>query len=530
MGLKLFLGPLTSSEADSEGVTSTSSNFDDNGFNVATFTLAAAEDSCQSKGRLPTSDELKAFATYNGGPDVYDGWPVDLAYWAKTGGIGELIDLRSGLPVQATSPLGYYVSCMNEAGLVVVDADSQLEAVADNADQAVVTVKLTWDDRPLEGKLIEASTPSRSNVTFDETTGHTNNEGVTSFALKTWEAGQVPVNIMYDGETVLTQNVKFIGDEATATLELEVIKTDARYDDPGGNIVEATMMDTNNNPVVGRPVTFTTSEDESVRIKGATVTNAQGKQRGVFVWDDSSTTDNSKTVFVTGSYTPQSTGTQISDSDEITFVSPNPSDPTDPPTDPLSDPLACGIGIDDAHPTNATGECLKIATDYYGNWFTGTPSLALLKSLGYTQDSSTNNTGDTYHSVYRETGTVGPAGEFALFAIDGLGVPYPPAEGAGVGGQHDRWCQKLNELEFFGRTDWAIPSSFEFSALNVKFSASPDGFGWPRYQSYWTTTWTGSTLSYCNFVSHGLGPSKIKAEQRAAVPCYGYTTCWSRRP
>ncbi|HDM7598199.1 TPA: hypothetical protein PZ808_003141, partial [Staphylococcus aureus] len=90
-------------------------------------------------------------------------------------------------------------------GLVVVDADSRLEAVADDAEQAVVAVKLTLDDMPVEGQLIEASAPDRTNVTFDDTTLYTNDKGVAKFALNTWEAGQVPVNIKYDGETLLTQ-------------------------------------------------------------------------------------------------------------------------------------------------------------------------------------------------------------------------------------------------------------------------------------------------------------------------------------
>ncbi|MBT0271275.1 peptidase, partial [Vibrio campbellii] len=287
MGLKLFFGPLTSSEADLQGVTSTSSNFDSNDADVATFNFVRAEDSCQSKGRLPTSDELKALAQYI----ISDGWPVDLAYWANNNGTGELIDLKNnGSVVPETNPGGYYVSCMNEAGLVVVDADSRLEAVADDAEQAVVAVKLTRDDMPVEGQLLEASAPNRTNVTFDDTTLYTNDKGVAKFALNTWEAGQVPVNIKYDGETLLTQNVTFVADEATARLVLEVTKNNVSYDDSTGNEVEATMLDDNNNPLVGRPVTFTSPEEQSVTInKGSEVTDATGKQNASVVWKDSST-------------------------------------------------------------------------------------------------------------------------------------------------------------------------------------------------------------------------------------------------
>ncbi|MDK9758417.1 peptidase, partial [Vibrio sp. D173a] len=489
-------GPLTRSEAESQGVTSTSSNFDDNGFDVATFTLAAAEDSCQNKGRLPTSDELKALAIYNGGPDVYDGWPVDLPYWAKNDAFGQLIDLRSGLPEPAFSNLGYYVTCMNDAGLVVVDAESQLEAVADNADQAVVAVKLTRDDRPVEGEWLEASTPNRTNVTFDDTTLSTNDKGVAKFALKTWEAGQVPVNIKYNGETLLTQNVKFIGDEATADLELEVIKTGVTYEDPGGNIVEATMMDANNNPVVGRPVTFTTSEDESVERIGATVTNTQGKQRVGYVWKDSSTTDASRTVTVTASYTPQSTGTRLFDTDEITFVSPNPPDPTDPTDVPT--PPTCGVGINDDDKSNATGYCLKVADDADGNWFTSTPSWEVVERLGYLPEgmdvleSSGVERDELFGGLFTEDGTGGPArGQFAAFSQgDGRNSAsqIPLDHPGGVGSDFDRWCQKLNELEFRGVTNWDRPTLDELRGLFRHHGNVWTNLGWPLGYGYWSKT------------------------------------------
>ncbi|ABU73726.1 Ig-like domain-containing protein [Vibrio campbellii] len=473
MGLKLFFGPLTSSEADLQGVTSTSSNFDSNDADVATFNFVRAEDSCQSKGRLPTSDELKALAQYI----ISDGWPVDLAYWANNNGTGELIDLKNnGSVVPETNPGGYYVSCMNEAGLVVVDADSRLEAVADDAEQAVVAVKLTLDDMPVEGQLIEASAPDRTNVTFDDTTLYTNNKGVAKFALNTWEAGQVPVNIKYDGETVLTQNVTFVADEATARLVLEVTKNHASYDDSTGNEVEATMLVYTNNPLVGRPVTFTSPEEQSVTInKGSEVTDATGKQNASVVWKDSSTTDTSTTVTVTGSYTPQSTGTPISDTAEITFI-------------PLR---TCGGRINDTNKSNATGNCLKIATGALGYWFTSTPSIAVMDQLGYSINEEGNNTGDTYAGLVTEDGKYGPAGgEFALFVQTGDGVPIPDRPNAGVNGQFDRWCQKLNDLEFGGRTTWERPTMDELRTLQDRGDLWAT-HGWPARAFYWSSEANG---------------------------------------
>ncbi|AGU98528.1 peptidase [Vibrio campbellii ATCC BAA-1116] len=506
MGLKLFFGPLTSSEADLQGVTSTSSNFDSNDADVATFNFVRAEDSCQSKGRLPTSDELKALAQYNNGQVISDGWPVDLAYWANNNGTGELIDLKNnGSVVPETNPGGYYVSCMNEAGLVVVDADSRLEAVADDAEQAVVAVKLTLDDMPVEGQLIEASAPDRTNVTFDDTTLYTNDKGVAKFALNTWEAGQVPVNIKYDGETLLTQNVTFVADEATARLVLEVTKNNAPYDDSTGNEVEATMVDDNNNPLVGRPVTFTSPEEQSVTInKGSEVTDATGKQNASVVWKDSSTTDASTTVTVTGSYTPQSTGTQISETAEITFISP----------EPLK---TCGE-INDTNKSNAAGNCLKIATGALGYWFTSTPSIEVMNQLGYSINEESNNTGDTYAASYVETGVLGPdGGEFALFMQNGDGVSLP-----GVNGQFDRWCQKLNVLRFGGRSTWERPTMYELNSLYSAHGNLWTTRGWPTWGVYWSSDVIGKGYNALHFYS-GVPSTTIPGAWNSA-------SCVSKHP
>ncbi len=55
----------------------------------------------------------------------------------------------------------------------------------------------------------------------------------------------------------------------------------------------------------------------------------------------------------------------------------------------------CGTGVNDTDSTNATGECLKVATNSSGSWFTSTPSLALINLLGYTQ-STGDSGGKTY--------------------------------------------------------------------------------------------------------------------------------------
>ena len=167
----------------------------------------------------------------------------------------------------------------------------------------------------------------------------------------------------------------------------------------------------------------------------------------------------------------------------------------------------CGSGatdldnIDDTDQANAKGACLKVASDSEGNWFTSTPSIAVMKSLGYTRSNSNLNSGDTYASTYTETGSYGPIDDvFARFRQDGNGV-IDPGEGgdanAGVDGQFDRWCQKLVSLNFAGKNDWHRPTKDELAGLYNDVGGSLwAARGWPTTYRYWSATVDGSYYSY----------------------------------
>ena len=162
----------------------------------------------------------------------------------------------------------------------------------------------------------------------------------------------------------------------------------------------------------------------------------------------------------------------------------------------------CGSGVDDTDQVNAKGACLKVASNSAGNWFTSTPSIAVMDALDYKAANSNTNSGDTYASTYTEMGSYGPTnGEFARFRQDGDGV-INPDEGddanAGINGQFDRWCQKLASLNFAGKNDWHRPTKEELVGLYQKYEN--DGFekglwnarGWPTNYNYWSATVNGS--------------------------------------
>lgn len=491
-GAELFSAPLTQSEALVSEVPFTSSRVDSNGATVATFSFEQAQHLCEGKGHLPTSANLAELVDFDGGPATR-GWPVDIAFWANDSGTPALINLASGA-TETELASGHYVTCLNEGGFAI-DADtSDFEAVADGVDKATIAVELSFNGAPVEGELVEVST-SNTNVTFDAATGTTDSDGLTSFALSSFVAEEVPVNITYSGET-LTQNTTFIADEKTSTLSLAVTKDGAAFNAPDGNEVEATMVDINANPLTGRTVTFESDAGASVTItpepKG---TDAKGKQKASVVWNDD-ILDGDAIVNVTARFTPLATSAEITDTAAVTFTSVLP---------------ICGGVIDDADPTNAAGNCLKVATDSDGNWFTSTPSIAVMKALGYKMQAYSSNSGDSWggtRTIQAEWDS-GPAGDFAEFRQDGIKnngdrvvePGYGHDDEAGIEGQFDRWCLKLNTLGFAGRTTWRRPTLHELRSFYEKYEyfTGPEGIadnihglwyarGWPATSPYWSST------------------------------------------
>ncbi|MBY7711009.1 hypothetical protein JJB90_26045 [Vibrio alginolyticus] len=165
----------------------------------------------------------------------------------------------------------------------------------------------------------------------------------------------------------------------------------------------------------------------------------------------------------------------MSDTTSVTFVS--------------TMPTICGGEVNDADKANAAGNCLKVATDDADNWFTSTPSQAVMEALKYTQSNAEDNTGDTYAAINAEDDTHGPAGViFARFRQDGDGVLNPDVGGTGDNGQLHRWCQKLSDINFGGKDYWRRPTAEELSGLYSHAGNLWENLGWPTGNRYWTST------------------------------------------
>ncbi|MFS1918969.1 hypothetical protein [Vibrio sp. 10N.286.45.E10] len=145
--------------------TSTHIDVGANNANVATFNFQQPKDLWEASGRLPTAKELAALANIGGiGPAVYDGWPVEIDYWALDSDSTSIVSLQSGQTSETPNAGGQYVTCVGEGGYRIDSANSKLVAIGDGEDQASVAVQATFNGEPLEGITVEAEVTGSANL------------------------------------------------------------------------------------------------------------------------------------------------------------------------------------------------------------------------------------------------------------------------------------------------------------------------------------------------------------------------------
>ncbi|TCT58380.1 Ig-like domain-containing protein [Vibrio crassostreae] len=170
-----------------------------------------------------------------------------------------------------------------------------------------------------------------------------------------------------------------------------------------------------------------------------------------------------------------------------------------------------GGGINDADVNNASGTCIKIAATDDNTWFTSTPSTALMSALGYTSSNGDGFT-DSYANTWNENGTAGPIGSFARF--DQLG-----GDSVGIGGQYDRWCQKLSSRLFAGKDNWQRATYDELTILLAQRGNMFTNYGWPAFDNYWSSTIAAPGLRLLQLRSGANGINYISG--------LGYASCVS---
>ncbi|MCR9570954.1 DUF1566 domain-containing protein [Vibrio alginolyticus] len=473
-----FLAPLTTDRADKEGIQYTQGQSD-------------SEHPSQPEMALMTSQESEAYCTlkdadiatleqWKGMVDVIDikgdhNWPVQSSFVVESN--GEYYQATSG---GIAEPLGGGVAkpmCVQSSHLVVVRNESDLTAVANGVDIAKVGVRVTFDGEYVENELVSASISTGSSAQLESENVTTDDKGLAVFGLTNLASEALTLTMEYGGKKAEAE-VRFVGDIETAVLGLNTTVNNQPYSSV--NEVTAQLTDALGNPIPGYNVSFSALNNQNVEVQSNGNTDVDGKQLAKVSWVGA-TPGSDTTVTIAAELNH---GTPLIEVTSVTFRH------FEQPTIGI-----CGGRIDDKGKQNATGECLKVRQiiDVSDNnktkWFTSTPSIAMISSLGYHVDNSKTNAGQSYADTYKETGSYGPSGgEFVLFRQDG--------DRTAGGTQHERYCQNLADIGFAGRNDWQRPTSSELESLHDESGNMWAGFGWPAACRYWSDTPNGGVYYY----------------------------------
>ena len=258
---KYYFAPLVKSEADAQGATYTSTHIDAqaNNANVATFNLQQAKQLCTASGRLPTLDELNTLSKIGGvGPAVYDGWPVEIDYWALDGSDASIVNLTSGATGETPNAGGQYVTCVGEGDYLIDTAQSKLVAIGDGVDQASVAVKATFNGEPLEGIVVKATVTGSANLA--NTSLVTDAAGYAIFTILDTISEQVTfVTNIENSTSTRSAQLHFTGNPNTAELNLKALSDNQPL--TGVNVFSAILQDAAGSPVAGQVIEYSQNPD-----------------------------------------------------------------------------------------------------------------------------------------------------------------------------------------------------------------------------------------------------------------------------
>ncbi|EJG0582697.1 Ig-like domain-containing protein, partial [Vibrio parahaemolyticus] len=454
---KRFLAPLTTKQADALGIVYEKGQSDSDypSLEMAIMTPPQFEAYCVSRGAsVPTLDQWQALTSNVKIKDEHQ-WPVQYGFAVDNNGTYYQAwhdGTSSPLNGVAAKPM-----CVQSSYLQVVPRQSDLEAVANSQDQAEVAVRVTLDGELVKGENVSASLSQGSNAQLVSSDVITDEHGIAIFELTNMKAETLTLTAEYGSNQVDVQ-ASFIADVSTAELTLSTTVDNQNYDNE--NEVTAKLEDAFDNPLVGYEVAFSAdTHANSVDVQPQGQTDADGQQVAKVTWTDTVSTNVDTRVRIKAAF--DESVVPLEARSEVTFNSLG----------------MCGGQVNDTDKENAKGNCLKV-TESNGRWFTSTPSLEVMKVLGYTQQDSSNNSGKTYAATYTEDGSSGPSGgTFARFRQDGTG-----------GVQNQRYCQHLADMGFAGRNDWARPSINELSALFIDHGNMWTNFGWPTRFVYKSDT------------------------------------------
>lgn len=497
-GHLLFSAPLTKTEALVNGISFESIHNDVVGLPVATFTHAQAKEYCRTKGRLPKQTEANILAQEVQKLDLDSRWPTDISYWLEDNTVFNLT-LNNSDDIQE---YGNYVSCINELGLSSLREDSKLEAVANGIDKAELKVSVTFDNAPVAGQFLSAYVNGANGDTqLISDTAETDESGIAIFYLTSTKAESVEVVVQFSEQSAsVRSNVKFIGDLSTARLKVSTPRNYVGFADSEGQEIVASLLDANDNPIVGEVVTFETSDTE-IRLNpelSQKATDEDGFQSVFFIYNGEHR-DKDKSFDVITSYAEQTIPVSLS----------------------YETIGLCG-GRKNTTKEYGFNACVQVADDYLGYWYTATPSETLMSDLGYEQQPIKENYGDSFNGIHIDKDLKGGFG-FATFKMTGQDAMDPLVDATGA--QDVRWCDKLADKKFAGVADWRIPRKEDLERLKKTHGSLSANRGWPTDTLYKTIStenelFTGKEL----FVGVRLNDQKLNQtmDPKSTIT---YTTC-----
>lgn len=564
-GLKVFYGPLTHTEAFGQGVMDTSTNFDQNK-TVSTFNYTDAEKSCKSKGGLPSEVQLQEL--YNLSRPQSQGWPVALNYWSND--VTKVVSLSNG---QSSVPVGsdtYYVTCVNEGGFVIDNEQSFTTNVIANGGStddgiAKVVVKLTFNQQPVSGAVINASVPDMTFAQLDMSSVTIDDDGIAIFKVTDIKAETVVFTAEYNG-VQRTIEITFIGDKSTAELVSEVVINNT--DISGGiNEVVATLKDSNDNPLKGEPISFASSDTVNISSgAGGATTDDNGQQSALVQWTGATDLNFDPTATITSSYTRVDTVELLSDS-LVTFST---AKLTDLIIDKNNQPFDGGPNlvyavVENSDGSLSAGKVVRFTTDSAyceingsqaagGNYVDVTTgadghananitlthprianvSCGVSANLGHVtknvtvqfvnhpyvcgyeiNDSDKNNAAGSCVKVTSANGklytgtpsiTFLNSVDFGYYNYDGSSGMFALFTLENI----SKLCTMYNSIGLYGKTSWNRTTKFDLNNLYSERGNMFDAFGWAAHISYWSTTRANSS-DYFYYVSleSGYGGSAI---------------------
>ncbi len=461
--LDVYIGPPTALDAAGQG-----SRYDiklnDSAYSpaidMAGYRYPSAVAYCEtSGGAVPTLVQLTLMAN-DTDVQLFHNWPVQGQYLAYDD-VQELpmwVDLTDGNTrtgnVDPTS--AYYVTCVQQ-GLIDVLPISSTQAVADGVDVGSVFFELKIGQEVRPDTIVTAYVSS-PNVTLNSQTVTTDSNGIAEFRLTSFKAETVTLTIDVAGISKAYE-VKFIGDEKTASVSSEVTIDNVTYSSVEGDEVTATLTDQNSNPVEGYSITSEvsagvhpdTAEVVTPILEAETTqTDESGEQKVRVKWDSQYETPKSDMTFdVTSSYTTTE-GKHSESTSKVTFNA-----------------HVCGGQVGDDDKANAAGHCIKVAENG-GKLYTGNPSVPFLQAIDYAG----------YGLSYTESGSQGPSG--GVFAIFNRF-------------QADQLCTQYNNINLKGKSNWRLATKEELDSLYRTYSNMFAVKGWAAGQYSWSSTPGGSS-------------------------------------